>query len=82
MTDIPKHANVLKGDSVITSGYSSTFPKGIFVGRVESVGFESGSSFYDLKVKISTDFNNLSYVYVVIDKTKPQLDSLNNALIH
>ncbi len=82
LTDIPKHANVLKGDSVITSGYSSTFPKGIFVGRVESVGFESGSSFYDLKVKISTDFNNLSYVYVVIDKTKPQLDSLNNALIH
>jgi len=82
LTDIPKHANVLKGDSVITSGYSSSFPKGIFVGRVESVGFESGSSFYDLKVKISTDFNNLSYVYVVIDKTKPQLDSLNNALIH
>lgn len=82
LTDIPKHANVLKGDSVITSGYSSAFPKGLFVGRVESVGFESGSSFYDLKVKISTDFNNLSYVYVVIDKTKPQLDSLNNALIH
>ncbi|MCO5278246.1 MAG: rod shape-determining protein MreC [Saprospiraceae bacterium] len=81
LTDIPKHANILKGDSVITSGYSSTFPKGLFVGRVESVGFESGSSFYDLKVKLSTDFNNLGYVYVVIDKTKPQLDSLNNAII-
>jgi len=81
LTDIPKHADIVKGDSVITSGYSSTFPKGIFIGRVESIGYESGSSFYDLKVKLSTDFNNLSYVYVVLDKTKPQLDSLANAII-
>lgn len=82
LTDIPKHADIVKGDSVITSGYSSTFPKGIYIGRVEEVGFESGSSFYDLKVRLATNFNNLSYVYIVLDKSKPQLDSLTNALIH
>lgn len=82
LTDIPKHADIIKGDSVITSGYSSTFPKGIYIGRVEEVGYESGSSFYDLKVRLATNFNNLSYVYIVLDKSRPQLDSLTNALIH
>ncbi|HNB91860.1 MAG TPA: rod shape-determining protein MreC, partial [Saprospiraceae bacterium] len=81
LTDIPKHADILKGDSVITSGYSTTFPRGIYIGRVENVGFDPGSSFYDLKVKLTTDFNNLTYVYVILDKTKPQLDSLNNAIL-
>ena len=81
LTDIPKHADILKGDSVITSGYSTTFPRGIYIGRVENVGFDPGSSFYDLKVNLTTDFNNLTYVYVILDKTKPQLDSLNNAIL-
>lgn len=82
LKDIPKHADIVKGDSIITSGFSSIFPKGIFIGRVEEVGFESGSSFYDLKVKMVTNFNRLGYVYVILDKSKPQLDSLSNALIN
>jgi len=82
LKDIPKHADIVKGDSVITSGFSSIFPKGIYIGKVEEVGFESGSSFYDLKVRLVTNFNSLGYVYVIIDKSKPQLDSLSNALIN
>jgi len=82
LKDIPKHADIVKGDSVITSGFSSIFPKGIYIGRVEEVSFESGSSFYDLKVRLVTNFNKLGYVYVILDKSKPQLDSLTNALIN
>ncbi len=82
LKDIPKHADILKGDSVITSGYSSIFPKGIFIGRVDKISFDSGSSFYDLRVKLVTNFNRLGYVYVIVDKSKPQLDSLANAILN
>lgn len=82
LKDIPKHADILMGDSVITSGYSSIFPKGIYIGKVDKVSFESGSSFYDLRVKLVTNFNRLGYVYVIIDKSKPQLDSLDKAILN
>ena len=82
LKDIPKHADIIKGDSVITSGFSSIFPKGIFIGTVEKVGYESGSSFYDLKVKLVTNFNRLGYVYVILDKSRPQLDSLTKAIVN
>lgn len=82
LKDIPKHADIIKGDSVITSGYSSIFPKGIYIGKVDKVSFESGSSFYDLRVKLVTNFNRLGYVYVIIDKSKPQLDSLDKAILN
>ena len=37
LTGIPKSAKVAKGDSVVTSGYSTYFPKGIMVGIVTEV---------------------------------------------
>jgi rod shape-determining protein MreC len=62
---IPKHASVVEGDTVITSGYSSMFPGGLTVGLVEEVKGIEGSSFYNIKVKLTEDLNKVEYVYVV-----------------
>ena len=35
--DIPRHAHFKLGEYVVTSGYSSVFPPGIFVGRIKHV---------------------------------------------
>lgn len=65
LLDIPRHANVNVGDLVVTSGYSSIFPEGILMGNVEKVELEKGASFYRIKVKLSVDFKNLSFVEVI-----------------
>ncbi|WP_205504127.1 rod shape-determining protein MreC [Rufibacter psychrotolerans] len=73
---IPLSEKVYKGDSVITSGAGGIYPPGIMVGRVISVRKELDKSFYTIVVRLSVDFEKLSYVYVVENKRKPELDSL------
>ncbi len=65
LLDIPRHANVKVGDLVVTSGYSSIFPEGLFLGNVESVELEKGASFYNIKIKLSVDFKKLAFVEVI-----------------
>lgn len=74
--DIPRHAKVRTGEMVETSGYSSVFPPGIFVGRVKRVlNSEDGLS-YKLEIGLSTDFARLRDVSV-IDWTVGQSDYPN-----
>lgn len=65
LDEIPEHANVNIGDQIVTSGYSSTFPEGILIGSVDQVMHPEGESFYKIKVKLSVDFSQLSFVEVV-----------------
>ncbi|WP_241498985.1 rod shape-determining protein MreC [Rufibacter ruber] len=73
---IPLSERVFKGDSVVTSGSGGIYPPGIMIGRVISVRKELDKSFYTIKVKLSVDFDKLAYVYVVENKRKLEMDSL------
>lgn len=65
LTEIPKHAPIQKGDTIVTSGYSSFFPDNILIGIIEEFELKEGDNFYKIKVRLSTNFQNLDYVYVV-----------------
>lgn len=65
MHNVPKSAKVKVGDSVITSNLSGSYPPGIMIGTVAALQGDSGSGFYELKVKTSTDFYNIQYAYLV-----------------
>lgn len=64
LQEIPLHADLAKGDSIITSGYSTIFPEGILIGFVEKWE-EKGGSFNEVTVRLSLDFKKLSHVYVI-----------------
>ncbi len=64
LTEIPFHVNIEEGDTILTSGFSSIFPEGIIVGKVESYSLEKGN-FYDIIVRLSTDFQSLFHVNVI-----------------
>ena len=64
LTEIPFHVDILESDTILTSGFSSIFPEGIEVGIIESYVLEKGN-FYDIKVKLSTDFQRLFHVNVI-----------------
>jgi rod shape-determining protein MreC len=67
--DIPRHAHFKKGEWVVTSGYSSIFPSGVLVGKIEKVFNSNDGLSYMLQVRLSTDFSCLRDVVVVSDKS-------------
>jgi rod shape-determining protein MreC len=76
LKDVPTHVKVAVGDTVISSGYSLMFPEGIPVGSVYSYDSNKGKDFYEIKVRLFNDFNNISYVYVVKNLMKEELTEL------
>ena len=64
LTEIPDHVEVLRGDTIVTSGYSTIFPEGIRVGTVDRAE-QGGGNFQEIRIALSTDFKKLIYVEVV-----------------
>ena len=62
---IPRHVNLIKGDTIVTSGYNAVYPEGQIIGVVSSFELLPNNSFYDIDVKLSGDMSQLDYVYVV-----------------
>lgn len=67
--DIPRHARFKLGEWVVTSGFSSIFPPGVLVGRIEQVYNSRDGLSYKLKVRLSTDFSCVRDVCVISDKS-------------
>lgn len=76
LTDIPTHARIKNGDTVITSELSGIFPEGIPVGTIESYERRQNEPFFTAKVKLSADLKNLNHVYVIKNRYKQERDSL------
>lgn len=76
ITDIPIHAKIKNGDTIVTSALSSIFPEGISVGTVKSFERKSGDAFYTVKVNLSTSYKKLNHVYVIKNVFKTEQDSL------
>jgi len=77
LKDIPSHAIISLNDTIETSSYSSIFPQGIAIGRIVKLG-NSGESFKNIELEYATNFENLSYVYVINNILKEELDSLES----
>lgn len=65
LSDIGRHVVINKGDTVITSGVSAIFPKGIMVGTVEADELSDSDSFHHITVSLSTDFRRLQNVSIL-----------------
>ncbi|HBF88292.1 MAG TPA: rod shape-determining protein MreC [Bacteroidales bacterium] len=65
LNEIPSHVDVKKGDTLVTSEFSGVFPSDILVGIVDEVNSVDGSNFFEISINLSTDFKNVSQVYVV-----------------
>ncbi len=65
LKNIPKSAKIFKGDTVVTSNYSSIYPSNIMIGTVQAIRKDNSSNFFTLKVKTSTNFSSLEFVYTI-----------------
>jgi len=65
LENLPRHAKLVKGCYIETSGYSSIFPEGVLVGKAIAAYNSKDGLSYRLKVHLSTDFGCLRDVFVI-----------------
>ena len=74
--DIPKHARIMPGDTVTTTGFGFTFPAGQLIGFVEEVDMLSKESFHVITIRLSTDYRKVNYVEVISDLMRQEIETL------
>lgn len=78
MEEVPRHAKYHIGDTVVTSGFSTTFPEGIDIGTIVGRVKTSDDTFYVLKIRLASNFKALGTVRIIKDELKHELDSIQS----
>jgi rod shape-determining protein MreC len=68
------------GDTIVTKGSTGRFPEGIGVGTIKKANEVAGDEEYDMEVNLFTNFQNLYYVYVVVNAHKQDLEDLRSKI--
>jgi len=78
LVDIPHHVKIETGDTIVTSGFGGVFPEGYHIGTISDFRLKGGN-YYEIRVKLSTDFRKLNYVQVIKNYALNEIDSLEKA---
>lgn len=73
LEELPKHTVFKQGDTIVTSGYSAVFPEGIPVGTVIGKARDANDNFFTLRVRLLTDFSQLSTVRIISNALKEEI---------
>jgi rod shape-determining protein MreC len=76
LIDIRKSAKVAKGDTVLSSGMTTTFPYGLMVGIIDEVIPDKSTNNYIIKIKSAANFYNLQYVYAIDNLQRDEINKL------
>jgi rod shape-determining protein MreC len=76
LIDIRKSAQVAKGDTVFTSGFTTTFPYGLMIGTIDEIVKDKGTNNYIIYLKSTTNFYNIQYVYAIENLQREEVDQL------
>ena len=67
MVSIPKTADVVENDIIVTSGFGGVYPKGIVVGRVQVIKNEEGGLLKYAVMEPAVNFQKLEEVAVIVE---------------
>jgi len=76
LSGITKGSKVAKGDTIISSGFSVSLPKGLLMGTVEAVLAEKSSNNVLIKLKSAANFYNLEHVYVIKNAQQQAIEQI------
>ena len=77
LKDIPHNIKISQGDTIVTSGYSAIFPESYMIGRISDFNLKGGN-YYEITVRLSTDFKNLHNVQIINNLFKVEQKKLEN----
>ena len=76
LIDIPRLAPVVVGDTVITGGMSTIFPKGILIGVIKDFYINQDKNSYTLNINLFNDMTNLEHVYIIDNLDSEEINLL------
>ena len=76
LKDMPYHAAVAEGDTIVTTGFSSVYPEGIMVGTVADVEHMKNGYTLRIQVNLAVDMSNLRWVYIHSRMRDSEIDDL------
>jgi rod shape-determining protein MreC len=76
LEEITRQEQLKKGDTVYTSGVSRIFPDLIPIGTVDEFKLMEPGNFYDIRIKLATNYRKIDHVYVVNNMLHAEMDSL------
>lgn len=77
LEDIPRQAIIKIGDSIVTGGKSSIFPKGIPIGTVEKLSYEN-NDYKNIDIKLFNDMSAIQYVQVITNFHENEIKLVEN----
>lgn len=66
LVNIPRNEDVQEGDVIVTSGFGGVYPKGLMIGKVESVHNDAGGLLQYAVLEPAVDFQRLEDVAVIV----------------
>ena len=82
LTEMARHVEVKKGDTVVTSGLTDVFPEGVMIGTICETELGQGDNYHRTTMELSTDYKSLKYVQVIGNKNSKMTDKIgrNNGM--
>lgn len=78
LADVSKFAPIKIGDTIVTGGQSTIFPKGILIGKVNAFSLDKGGDTYTVEVKLFNDMTNVGHVHIIENLNAEEIKSLQN----
>ena len=78
LTDVPRLAPILVGDTIVTDGKSTIFPRGLMVGTISDYTLDEAADYYTLEIELFNDMTNLNHVYVIENRHSEEILQLEN----
>ncbi len=65
LTEVPKYAEIARGDTILTTSYSFYFPEGIYIGTVDDFTVDESTASYVIDVRLGVDISALRDVLLI-----------------
>jgi rod shape-determining protein MreC len=76
LVDIPRLAQLEKGDTIITGEKSTIFPEGILIGTIKDFHLDNDDNYYYVNIQLFNDMTSLKHVYLIKNYDAAEIKAL------
>ncbi len=77
VSDVPSLAKIAVNDTIVTSGNSLAFPKGLAVGIIKKFELDESQNYYSIQIELINDLTSVNAVYVITNRDAEAIKKLD-----